>query len=529
MSVKGSGSADALVGNIHKDVKIPVPESYHGERSKLKGFLIQADLYLTFHGAHFSSDTERVLWVVTLLRGAALNWIEGYIQDYMKNTNAKGQITTAMRVDTQKMFGTYKGFILRINATFGEVDEEKVAERAIQTLRQKGSAATYTAEFQRYSTKTGWNDDALRAQYYRGLKDFVKDELVREDKAESLEELITTAVKIDNRNYERALERKGFYDPGYRQRAPRNHDNSWPRPMELDVATEKPRLSPQDKEKHMRNRTCFNCGKPGHMARNCKTSKMRPNNTGKRGQLNATGVYSGPMQLNATRVGPAEEDWETVTQSMEALRFVETEGNDTNSSSTDSDTENELLHIEPLTQSEEIELQRRMEDAENRHWEAQEKGEKAEGLRKQEAQLHQAQQHITELEQRVKEKSNQAGATQKELEDEEKPNFRIKQVKFVQEVVSWIELSEQLKDKEKEAKWLKDEVAELKRTVLGDKDNVARTDHPKHGQLWWRACYTNSCPLHLAPKKREGFFPDREEPVYWTNGYEGQDMQLSKN
>ena len=100
-------------------------------------------------------------------------------------------------------------------------------------------------------------------------------------------------------------------------------------------------------------------------------------------------------------------------------------------------------------------------------------------------------------------------------------------MKFVQEVVSWIELSEQLKDKEKEAKWLKDEVAELKKTVLGDKDNVARTDHPKHGQLWWRACYTNSCPLHYASKKREGCFPDREEPVYWTNGYEGQDTPLS--
>ena len=61
MSVKGSSLANALVGNIYKDVKIPVLESYHRERSKLKGFLIQADLYLTFYGAHFSLDTKRVL------------------------------------------------------------------------------------------------------------------------------------------------------------------------------------------------------------------------------------------------------------------------------------------------------------------------------------------------------------------------------------------------------------------------------------------------------------------------------------
>ncbi len=61
MSVKGSGLANALVGNLHKDVKIPVLESYYRERSKLKGFLIQADLYLTFYKAYFSLDTKRVL------------------------------------------------------------------------------------------------------------------------------------------------------------------------------------------------------------------------------------------------------------------------------------------------------------------------------------------------------------------------------------------------------------------------------------------------------------------------------------
>ncbi len=41
MFVKGSlGAADALVGNIYKDVKILVPEAYYRERSKLKGFLV---------------------------------------------------------------------------------------------------------------------------------------------------------------------------------------------------------------------------------------------------------------------------------------------------------------------------------------------------------------------------------------------------------------------------------------------------------------------------------------------------------
>jgi hypothetical protein len=89
MSVKGESSG-APAGNVHKDIKIPVPEAYHGERSKLKGFLIQVDLYLTFYGSHFNSDTERVLWVITLLRGAGLNWIKGFVLDYMIKDQCEG-------------------------------------------------------------------------------------------------------------------------------------------------------------------------------------------------------------------------------------------------------------------------------------------------------------------------------------------------------------------------------------------------------------------------------------------------------
>ena len=94
-------------------------------------------------------------------------------------------------------------------------------------MRQKGSAASYTAEFQQYSGKTDWNDDALKAQYYRGLKDGVKDEIARSDRPEDLQAMISLAVKIDNRIYERGLERKGQYVPsGYKKKGERK--SYWP-------------------------------------------------------------------------------------------------------------------------------------------------------------------------------------------------------------------------------------------------------------------------------------------------------------
>ena len=83
MSIKGERSSSTLTvpltGTIHKDLKIQVPDTYYRERSKLKHFMVQVDLFIGFNSTRFASDTKKVLWIVTLLRGLALNWVEGYV------------------------------------------------------------------------------------------------------------------------------------------------------------------------------------------------------------------------------------------------------------------------------------------------------------------------------------------------------------------------------------------------------------------------------------------------------------------
>ncbi|KAH8786825.1 hypothetical protein BGZ57DRAFT_733805, partial [Hyaloscypha finlandica] len=61
---------------IHEELKVREPDTYSGERSKLKHLLLQVELYIGFNSTRFASDTEKVAWTVTLLRGPALNWIE---------------------------------------------------------------------------------------------------------------------------------------------------------------------------------------------------------------------------------------------------------------------------------------------------------------------------------------------------------------------------------------------------------------------------------------------------------------------
>ena len=50
--------------------------------------------------------------------------------------------------------------------------------------------------------KLDWNDDALRDEFYKGLKDVIKDDLKR-NRPITLNSMISEAVKIDNANYKR--------------------------------------------------------------------------------------------------------------------------------------------------------------------------------------------------------------------------------------------------------------------------------------------------------------------------------------
>ena len=96
---------------------------------------------------------------------------------------------------------------------FGDANAERRVEEKIRKLRQNKSAGQYTAEFRQLKEKINWNDAALRAQYYEGLKKNVKNELARIEWPDDLESLVKLAVKIDDRLYRRFKEKQGYAEP----------------------------------------------------------------------------------------------------------------------------------------------------------------------------------------------------------------------------------------------------------------------------------------------------------------------------
>ena len=92
---------------------------------------------------------------------------------------------------------------------YGDPDIVKSKTREINALYQTSSVSTYASEFRRLQAYITWNDQALFDRFYEGLRENVKDGLVHENPRPTLlEDLISAALRIDGRIYERILERK---------------------------------------------------------------------------------------------------------------------------------------------------------------------------------------------------------------------------------------------------------------------------------------------------------------------------------
>lgn len=267
--------------------KVKMPDPYDGNRGTLIRFLAQVNIYLTFNDRLFEYEFEKVLWTGALLRGSAFDWFSPFLIDYTRNKNAEGRVLTTAKEETKRMFCSMDNFADGLSQVFGDIDQDQNATRSLLNLKQKGSAAHYTATFQQHAIRVNWNDDSLRAQYYKGLKDVIKDEMARSDRPENLGLMMEMAIRIDNRMYERTLERKGYYEPK-KSKAYSQPKSRWPEPMELDATRVGNRPSKEEMDKRRKEGLCFECGKTGHQAKSHRKNQGKKPWKGRTQQLKAT-------------------------------------------------------------------------------------------------------------------------------------------------------------------------------------------------------------------------------------------------
>ena len=153
-----------------------------------------------FHPQSVDILVKKIIYAATYLRGAAHDWFEPYMKDQLENGDQ-------VRPETIQIFQSFENFKVKINQVYRDTDTKKEAEQELLRLQQKSLASKYASDFHQLLSRITWHDSAFAAVFYTGLKDSVKDELTRIDRPEELQPLIELAIKIDNRNYERQIEK----------------------------------------------------------------------------------------------------------------------------------------------------------------------------------------------------------------------------------------------------------------------------------------------------------------------------------
>jgi len=134
LEISPTTSSPSLKSTSSRNIKTTKPDTFHGSCSKLRSFASQLAIYFTLQPDDFTSNTNKIMFAVSLLRDSAFDWFEPNLRK--EDSDSPPAIVI-----------NYKTFIASLESTFSDIDAKATAERQLRSLHQTTSASSYSISF----------------------------------------------------------------------------------------------------------------------------------------------------------------------------------------------------------------------------------------------------------------------------------------------------------------------------------------------------------------------------------------------
>jgi len=295
MTTPATNAAAATAGSP-KEIRVNTPTPFNGDRSKLRTFLLDCELYLVINREIYDHDDKKIAFVLFYLTGGdASMW--------------KNQWLQSKRTGTTLTLGTYAAFFADLTDAFREEEQVQNSLHKIHNLRQSKNMLVeeLNTEFRLLVGKAGLtmpttaivpaanatidsNETLLIDAYRRALNPKTCTRiLLGETTPKSLAGWMAKAVTLDN-NWRQTQLMRGDNSSGSSRNSKNNRSFRFkPQtdrdPMSMDIDAVINALSPEERQDLMRKGACFFCKKGGHRVEDCdkKPSSNRSGNSGNGG------------------------------------------------------------------------------------------------------------------------------------------------------------------------------------------------------------------------------------------------------
>lgn len=244
-----------------REPKLQHPLRYQGEPGKCRDFLAQCEIFFRAQPSRFAVEDSRVSFILSLLTGTALSWAGPLIR------SRSPIMSTAERL-MQEMISVFDH----------DITGHDAATRLMR-LRQGGSSvAEFSIRFRSLASETTWPEAPIMTVFIQALSGPVRDALATLEPPATLDALVRTAIRIDNRVQEREREKQeGKAQARAALSLPPSTLVNLTSPLESPNVDEPMQVDSsfvrQARTGKRQKIICFHCHKPGHIKPRCPELK----------------------------------------------------------------------------------------------------------------------------------------------------------------------------------------------------------------------------------------------------------------